>query len=556
MSSNAEDKGFFGRKKKNAGNGAEQSDVVIDNLQPLDFSGRSYDGAPQGQPFVLDSVVGAAAGQSGAASETAVPTPSPVKEPASAPAAESQPQPAEQEPVAVQPEPEPAAEPEAGAASTEDTAAAAAAGPEAAIAPSGQQEPSQPVAALDGNDQEPVVLAEEGAAAYSRANAHYEHRGGWAGLETWQKRLVVIVVIVIALVAACAGAALALWQNTNDQVQIQDEELQESLTSVEDETIDPYWTLILGSDSRDESKDRARSDVIILARIDPNTPRVTLVSIPRDTKVTIEGYGTQKINAAYALGGAKLAISTIEDYSGVKISHYVEIYFSGLEDLVDQLGGVTVDVPEYCKYSDVELKPGEQTLTGHEALIFARCRKTYSQGDFTRTKCQRILVTALAKKVLDQDATKLASVVSSVAKCFKTDMSLQDLISLAQRMQGMDSSNFYSGMAPSDTGMVDGVSYTFTCINQWKAIMQKAEAGKKPTLNSKEKEICGWTTTSYTELDMKDGLPSDIQTKLDKYWAKQEKKAAAKAAKKLEEQQGSSGSEESTDTSDNEASAA
>ncbi len=380
---------------------------------------------------------------------------------------------------------------------------------------------------------------QEDAAAYSRDNASYEHRRGWKALST-AKKVAIVVIILLALACGVAGGAvLAFWQNAQEDAQIQDEELTEALEPVE-ETIDPYWMLILGSDSRAEASDRARSDVIMLCRIDPETPRVTMISIPRDTKVEIDGYGTQKINAAYALGGRKLAVKTVSKYAGVKISHYAEIYFSGLEDLVDQLGGVTVNVPEYVNYSDVTLQPGKQELNGHEALIFARCRKTYTQGDFTRTKCQRILVKAMVEKVLAQPATKIPGILEKATKCFSTDLALEDLVTLATKMQSIGSDGFYSGMCPSTTGMVDGVSYTFSYINQWKLLMQKADAGEKPKLTKKEIEICGYTATNTTDLDMKSGLPSDVQTALEEYWAKKEAKAQAKKKKELAAQNGSS----------------
>ena len=396
---------------------------------------------------------------------------------------------------------------------------------------------------------------QEDAAAYSRDNVSYEHRRGWRALST-AKKVAIVVIILLALACGVAGGAvLAFWQNAQEDAQIQDEELTEALEPVE-ETIDPYWMLILGSDSRAEASDRARSDVIMLCRIDPETPRVTMVSIPRDTKVEIDGYGTQKINAAYALGGRKLAVKTVSKYAGVKISHYAEIYFSGLEDLVDQLGGVTVNVPEYVNYSDVTLQPGKQELNGHEALIFARCRKTYTQGDFTRTKCQRILVKAMVEKVLAQPATKIPGILEKATKCFSTDLALEDLVTLATKMQSIGSDGFYSGMCPSTTGMVDGVSYTFSYINQWKLLMQKADAGEKPKLTKKEIEICGYTATNTADLDMKSGLPSDVQTALEEYWAKKEAKAQAKKKKELAAQNVSSnvggsdtsGSDASTDS--------
>lgn len=432
-----------------------------------------------------------------------------------------------------------------------DSFAAAAPAAEQDVAPDAAAGDTAPAAAVDadadddasadsGDDQaadaaQPAAVAQE-AAAYSRENASYEHRRGWKALSKAKKVAVVVIILIAIICGIAGGAAFALWQNVQENSQIKDEELDEVLEPVEEETIDPYWMLILGSDSRAEASDRARSDVIMLCRIDPETPRVTMVSIPRDTKVQIEGYGTQKINAAYALGGRKLAVKTISKYAGVKISHYAEIYFSGLEDLVDQLGGVTVDVPEYVSYSDVTLQPGKQKLNGHEALIFARCRKTYALGDFTRTKCQRILVKALVEKVLAQPATNYPSILTKATKCFSTDLELDELVTLATKMQGMDKDGFYSGMCPSTTGTVDGVSYTFSYINQWKLLMQKADAGEKPKLTKKEQEICGYTATNTTDLDMKSGLPADVEASLEEYWAKREAKAQAKKEKELAKQ--------------------
>lgn len=397
-----------------------------------------------------------------------------------------------------------------------------------AVAVIGEREPAEATPAQLGHSELPGTVED-----FSRESAVYRHRKG-SNFSRAQKTALIVVALVAVILCSLAGAAFALWQDAEKGIQLEDPGISDALTPVAS-SVDPYWTLILGSDSRSESTDRARSDVILLCRIDQNNKQFTLVSIPRDTKVYIEGYGTQKINAAYALGGAELAISTIEDFAGIQVSHYAEIYFSGLEDLVNTLGGVTVDVPEYCSYSDVTLYPGEQELTGHEALIFARCRKTYALGDFTRTQCQRILATALAEKVLSQSVTELPATIQSISQCFNTDMTLSELVALATSLQGISSSSIYSGMAPSTTGMVDGVSYTFTYINQWKLLMQRADNGEKPKLTAKEEDICGTLATDYNDLDMSAGLPADVASQLQVYWdkkaskkAKQEAAAAAK----------------------------
>lgn len=531
--------------------GASDLEALEANLQPIDmsvfdrvsdtthFAGVAADDAPAGDRIDMGAVAAfdtsqflASAVSAAGMDKVAEPEADPF-----APKGELQPETAMKLPVLDTPS--------AGEEPREDAASVDDGGPctepqteeEPALAPA--PAPAANADEADGPAEDKAASAEmpqaspiaSEAAAYSRENASYEHRRGWKAMSTGRKTAVIVAIVLALILGIAGGALLAFWQNAREAAQI-DDSIQEALEPVE-ESIDPYWMLILGSDSRSEKSDRARSDVIMLCRIDPETPLVTMVSIPRDTKVNVEGYGTQKINAAYALGGAELAVKTVSSYSGVKISHYAEIYFSGLEDLVDQLGGVTVNVPEYCSYKDVTLQPGVQELNGHEALVFSRCRKTYSQGDFTRTKCQRILVEALVEKVLAQPATELPGVLTSATKCFKTDIPLEDLIKLATKMQGMNKDCFYSGMCPSTTGMVNGVSYTFSYINQWKLLMQKASAGEKPKLTKKEQEICGYTSTSGTELDMKAGLPADVQQRLDEYWAAKKAKEEAKKQEEL-----------------------
>ena len=331
-----------------------------------------------------------------------------------------------------------------------------------------------------------------------------------------RRKAPIILTTLLVIILAAAAALLFYLHGLSDSIALKDDTIKDNLTSVE--AGEPYWTLILGSDSREEDTDRARSDVMMLARVDQANKQVTLISIPRDTYVHIPGYGHEKINTAFALGGAQLAIDTVEEFAGIEISHYAEIYFSGLEELVNTLGGVTVNVPEYCSYADVTLYPGEQTLNGHQALIFARCRKTYSEGDFTRTQCQRILVQALLEKILAQNPTQLPDTIRSIAGCFSTDLTISQLISLATSMQGMTGADMYSAMAPSSTGERGGISYTYTYINQWKLLMWKASEGQDPTLDEQEAKICGFMSTNGYELNMTEPLDDYILQELQAYW--------------------------------------
>ena len=112
--------------------------------------------------------------------------------------------------------------------------------------------------------------------------------------------------------------------------------------------------------------DNQRSDVMILARVDAGKKQVTLVSVPRDTPYTLDGGSVVKINEVYNIEGAAGSIKAVSKLTGVPISHYAEVHFSEFQEIVDKLGGITVDVPIEVSYKDaltgdkVTIKPGVQ----------------------------------------------------------------------------------------------------------------------------------------------------------------------------------------------------
>lgn len=319
-------------------------------------------------------------------------------------------------------------------------------------------------------------------AQYSRNNAanasKYQKKKMSRG-----KKIGIGIAIALVVILVGVGAAGALYVNSLQKTLSFDDpeeerELREALAPVKNPE-DPFYMLLIGSDARGD--EAARSDVNILVRVDPANAKVTMVSIPRDTKVTIDGYGTQKINAAYAYGGASLAVSTMSEFAGVPISHYAEIHFSELVQLVDSLGGVEVDVPIAINDPDAggSIAAGVQTLNGEQSLIFARSR-AYADGDFQRTANQRILLEAIINKVLSLPATALPGAIQNLAACVTTDFSVIDLVSLAQKFQAADGMTMYSGMAPSSTAMIDGVSYVITDEVAWTEMMTLVDSGGDP----------------------------------------------------------------------------
>ncbi|MFF4194029.1 LCP family protein [Nonomuraea sp. NPDC001831] len=170
--------------------------------------------------------------------------------------------------------------------------------------------------------------------------------------------------------------------------------------------------LLVGSDSRKgltaaERKKLAtgravgqRTDSMMLLHISDNGDKPTLVSLPRDSAVTIPGRGRDKLNAAYASGGPKLLVRTVETVTGVHVDNYMEIGFAGFVDIVDAIGGVEINVRADVDdpKAGLKLKKGKQVLNGAQALGYVRTRKGGALPDFERTKRQRQFLGAVVKK--------------------------------------------------------------------------------------------------------------------------------------------------------------
>lgn len=295
----------------------------------------------------------------------------------------------------------------------------------------------------------------------------------------WSGPRIALLVMAVAL-ALLLGAVALFAHSLNSSISL--EEADQSAVEVlerpqEEKKNAASYMLIVGTDSRDDDYG-GRSDVLILARIDTGSRTVSLVSIPRDTMVSY-GSGVQKINAIYAYQGARGIVECVSEFAGVPISHFVRVNFTGLVELVDRLGGVEVDVPETVTAGEFTIYEGPQTLSGSEALAYARERYTASGGDFGRSQAQRLIVTALVEKVLATSPRELPAVVSDLAACVSTDYSVPDLVGLALKLQGGELT-VYSAVVPSYTFWQDDVSYVGTMYAEWQAMMRRMDAGLDP----------------------------------------------------------------------------
>ncbi len=193
-----------------------------------------------------------------------------------------------------------------------------------------------------------------------------------------------------------------------------------------------------------------RTDTIMLASFDPDSGKLDIVSIPRDTYYYRKGFDDadqKKINAAYSHGGAEQVMAIVSDILDVPVHEYVKVTYSGIERIVDSIGGVEVNIPIKMDYDDIYAEPelhihfeiGVQTLTGENAIEYLRFRKNndgtgYQNGDLGRIEAQQAFLKSAAKNIL---SFKLPVIANTMFKYVKTGMSLPDILYYAKSAVGM-----------------------------------------------------------------------------------------------------------------------
>lgn len=223
--------------------------------------------------------------------------------------------------------------------------------------------------------------------------------------------------------------------------------------------------LLIGADQRPEQK-KFSTDSIILASVDSETKRTSLLSIPRDTRVALAKNGYVKINEIVALTDLATLQRTVEELTGVEIAGYVQTNFQGFKDIIDSLGGITVNVEKDMYYETgdeedgiINLHKGEQRLDGAKALQYARFRHD-ALADISRTARQQIVLKAVAKEMFQLSTIpKLPVLVPQVMGMVNTNLSSLDIFRLAKVAAGFQSSNVISQTLPGAFLDLDGVSY-------------------------------------------------------------------------------------------------
>lgn len=233
------------------------------------------------------------------------------------------------------------------------------------------------------------------------------------------------------------------------------------------------------------------TDTMLLLRFDPETKKINLLSIPRDTRVAIEGHRMTKINAANAEGGPALSAQAVSELlNGVAIDRYIRINVQGVEKLIDALGGVTVYVPHDMKYQDdsqhlyISLKAGEQHLNGNQALQFLRFRHD-ENGDIGRIQRQQMTMRALKEQVINPTTiSRMPEILSVIQSHIDTNLSVEEIMALVGFGVQTERSNMEMLMLPGQFSRAGQYNASYWLPDDDRIVSMMAKHFDVPALDS------------------------------------------------------------------------
>lgn len=242
--------------------------------------------------------------------------------------------------------------------------------------------------------------------------------------------------------------------------------------------------VVLGVDERPEEYDTGRSDTLFVVMFDQEKKSVSLLSVPRDTRVRIPGHGWDKINHAYAYGGRELSQETVEELLGIRIDNYVMVDFAGFKGLVDAIGGIDINVEKDMYYYDdwdgfkVDLKKGPQHLDGETAIQYVRYRD--EEGDIGRIKRQQHFIMAVYDKITSADMLlHVPGLAKQLSSMIKTNLPVSDMMDIGRALHSMvKESGLVMATVPGTPKYIDGISYWLPDITELRSQMVKMQGAE------------------------------------------------------------------------------
>lgn len=286
-----------------------------------------------------------------------------------------------------------------------------------------------------------------------------------------KKILIYSITTILAIIVIVAVGGYIYINKTLDKVE--NIEVNTDNIGINTETKEEFKEIkniaLLGIDSRDDDL-VGRSDSIMILTLDSVHNKIKLSSIMRDSYVNIEGHGMDKINHAYAFGGAELALKTLNENFDLNISEVMVVNFSSLVNIIDKIGGVNIDITdeEVSHISGIS-SPGEHLLNGNQALAYSRIRYA-TGGDYKRTERQRTVINAIFNKLKNTSLTEYPQLVNEFLPYIQTNMSKSALLGLGTEFSGLAMRGLEQDRFPRDEHaegqMINGVYYlTFDIEN-------------------------------------------------------------------------------------------
>jgi LCP family protein required for cell wall assembly len=317
------------------------------------------------------------------------------------------------------------------------------------------------------------------------------------------RRILLITFLVLALLGGCGLIAGGLYvrsmESGIERVDAFDQVPEESRPAKL--VKDAKNILILGSDSRDpENSSGSRTDTIILAHLPKDRSSAQLISIPRDTWVSVPpakngsgGGRDAKINASFAWGGLPLMVQTVERFTGVRVDNVAIVDFAGFKEIVDALGGVEIDVDQsftstHSLDRSRRFVKGKQHMDGATALDYARERYAFSDGDFTRIRHQQQVIKAILDKAasggLLTNPGRLNAFLKATADAVSVDKTLS-IVDTAMELRHLRSRNLTFITSPSKgTGRVGTESVVFADTEKAKVVYDAVRRDAIPEILS------------------------------------------------------------------------
>ncbi|HLR78980.1 MAG TPA: LCP family protein [Bacillota bacterium] len=270
------------------------------------------------------------------------------------------------------------------------------------------------------------------------------------------------LIIILLIGIGIAGYAYSIYHNAkktvNDKIHDPVESIDTSVAKEKLQNTEPVNILLLGIDA--ETGEQGRSDALMILSLHPKNEEMQLISIPRDTRTTIVGKGVEdKINHAYAFGGTDMAVATVENFLNIELDYYVSMNMQGLQELVDELGTITVNNEIEWNDGTYDFKKGPIEMDGTQTMHFVRMRKQDPEGDFGRTKRQRKVILG----IIDRGATvgsipKINGTIDILGNNMTTNMDFDDMKTLFNGYG--DTRNHFTSYMMEGTGTtIDGTYY-------------------------------------------------------------------------------------------------